>query len=234
MHFDPPLEEVVFLQRYKRFLTDVSRPSGEIITIHCPNSGSMRNCQPVNGRAWMSDSKNPKRKLRHTLEMVEVDGALCGINTHRANALAEEAIRRGRINSLTGYQSIRREVRYGLEKSRIDLLLSTGDTHCYVEVKNVTMGSHDGIARFPDAVTTRGRKHLRELCEMVKMGHRAVLLFCGSRSDTRVIKPADDIDPQYGTALRAAQIQGVEIMAYGCRMSPKYWVMEHPLQVDLS
>lgn len=226
MQFDPPLIEAIFLKRYKRFFTDVKLADGSTLTVHCPNSGSMKNCQPVGGRAWISDSGNPKRKLRHTLELIEVDGAGICVNTQRPNRLVEEAIVDGTIAELQGYDGIRREVRYG-ERSRIDLLLERGGAaegdeaeRCYVEVKNVTMGVGDGVTRFPDAVTTRGTKHLRELMAMVEEGHRAVLMFCAGRSDTRRVEPADDIDHTYGATLREAARAGVELLAYRCVVSP--------------
>ena len=162
MRFNEPLIECVFLKRYKRFLVDVRLKDGSVITVHCPNSGSMKACQPVEGRAWISDSKNPARKLRHTLEIIEVDGVLVCVNTQRPNGLIEEAIRDGVIAELQGYEELKREVKYGAERSRIDILLSRGDELCYVEVKNVTLGASDGLNRFPDAVTTRGAKHLRD------------------------------------------------------------------------
>jgi len=212
-----PFIEVTFLRRYKRFLCDVLLPDGDEITVHCANSGSMKNCQPTGGRAWISDSGNPKRKLRHTLEVVEIDGARAMVNTRRPNRLVEEAIVAGVLPGFAEYPRVRREVRYG-EKSRIDLLLEAGPKDaptalCYVEVKHVTLGVGDGRSLFPDAVTTRGTKHLRELMSMVEAGHRAVLVFCAGRDDTRVVGPADDIDPTYGRTLREAAAAGVELMA---------------------
>ena len=220
MRFDTPLIPCTFVRRYKRFLADVRLADGTELTVHCPNSGSMRRCQPVGGQAWISDSKNPQRKLRHTLELVSLDGVPICVNTHRANGLAEEAIRAGVITELGGYPVLRREVRYGNEKSRIDILLEGEQGRCYVEVKNVSLDADDGVGRFPDAVTTRGTKHLRELVAMVAEGHRAVLLFCAAKPDFRVIEPADDIDPVYGKTLRSAAAAGVELLAYRCDISP--------------
>lgn len=218
MRFDEPLTEATFLRRYKRFFCDVRLPDGAELVVHCPNSGSMKNCQPVGGRAWISDSKNPKRKLRHTLEVVEVDGARALVNTARPNALVEEAIAAGVIAELGGYARIRREVKYGAENSRIDLLLERGEANvterCYVEVKNVTLGVGDGACLFPDAVTSRGTKHLRELMAMVEAGHRAALVFCAGRDDARWVGAADEIDPEYGETLRLAARSGVELLAY--------------------
>lgn len=233
MVFDPPLIECVFLKRYKRFLADVRLPDGTELTVHCPNSGSMKHCQPPDARAWISDSQNPKRKLRYTLELIEVDGSMVCVNTQRPNALAEEAIHAGRIEALTGYATVNREVKFG-EKSRIDFQLVDGDRVCWVEVKNVTMGVGDGISRFPDAVTTRGRKHLLELKTAVEQGHRGVLLFCVGRDDTRVVQPADDIDPQYGETLRAVKAAGVEIIAHRLDITPEAMHMNAAVPVELS
>ena len=224
MLYPEPLIPCTFLRRYKRFLTDVRLEDGSEITVHCANSGSMKNCQPEGGRAWISDSHNPKRKLRHTLEVLELaPGVLAGVNTHRPNALAQEAIESGLIPKLAGYGALKREVKYGSQNSRIDLLLSEhpkDERRCYVEVKNVTLGVGEGVARFPDAVTKRGTKHLQELMEMVREGHRAVLLYCAGRTDTVIIEPADDIDPVYGRTLREAVAAGVEIMAWRLEIEP--------------
>ncbi len=233
MRFEEPLIECVFIKRYKRFLVDVELADGEIITVHCPNSGSMKGCQPEGGRAWISDSKNPKRKLRHTLEILEIDGVLVCVNTQRPNALMEEGIRLGVIDELQDYTELKREVRYGTEKSRIDILLTRGDERCYVEVKNVTLGGPDGVNQFPDAVTSRGTKHLRELMAMVSEGHRAVLLFCGSRADVKVIEPADEIDPVYGQTLREAANAGVELLAYALDVQPDELRVSHAVPVRL-
>lgn len=221
MKFPKSLIEGRFVRRYKRFFADVEGPGGEVLVAHCPNSGSMESCKTPGARAWVSPSDDPRRKLRYTLEIVESHGALAGVNTALPNHLAEEAVRAGVVAELQGYDGLRREVRYGSERSRIDLLLERGDERCYVEVKNVTLGDGGEVARFPDAVTARGTKHLRELTQMVAEGHRAVLLFCVSRTDARVVEPADDIDPQYGRTLREAAAAGVEVLAYRCAISPE-------------
>ena len=233
MTIDKPLIEVKFLRRYKRFLTDVEMPSGEVMTVHCPNSGSMKGCDKPNSRAWISDSENPKRKLRYTLEIIEIDGVLIAVNTQRPNHLVEEAIKSGIITELSGYPTIRREVKYGQENSRIDLLLEDGDRRCFVEVKNVTMGDKTGLAQFPDAVTKRGTKHLRELMDVVAHGDRAVLVFCVSRTDATTVRPADAIDPEYGKTLRAAATAGVEILAYRCVIEPPKLILSRPVEVSL-
>ena len=219
MQLQKKLQEGVLLKRYKRFLADITTQAGESITIHCPNTGSMKNCQEPGSRIWYSDSENPNRKYACTWELVEVDNKhIVGINTGLANKLVHEAITSNRIIELTTYESIRTEVAYGEQKSRIDLLLEgtakDPDALCYVEVKNVSLGLGDGLGSFPDAITTRGQKHLQELLHMHSLGHRAVLLFCVQHSGIRRIIPADNIDPEYGRLLREVASKGVEVIAY--------------------
>ena len=219
MQLQKKLQEGVLLKRYKRFLADIKTQAGESITIHCPNTGSMKNCQEPGSRIWYSDSENPNRKYACTWELVEVDNKhIVGINTGLTNKLVHEAITSNRIIELTTYESIRTEVAYGEQKSRIDLLLEgtakDPDALCYVEVKNVSLGLGDGLGSFPDAVTTRGQKHLQELLHMHSLGHRAVLLFCVQHSGIRRIIPADNIDPEYGRLLREVASKGVEVIAY--------------------
>lgn len=215
MKFSPPLLHGKLLKRYKRFLADVELPSGEQITIHCPNTGSMKNCNDPGADVWFSDSQNPKRKYQHTWEIVAVaEGtAKAGINTGLANKLVKEAIVDGVIKELQGYGSIRTEVKYGHENSRIDLLLENEGQQCFVEVKNATLGEGE-VCYFPDAVTERGRKHLRELAAMVEEGHRAVLLFAVQHTGVKEMRPADHIDSAYGETLRAVKAAGVEVLAY--------------------
>jgi len=233
MRFDPPLQSGVLIQRYKRFLADVQLDSGEQITLHCPNTGSMKNCAEPGWRVWFSDSGNAQRKYRHTWELVQMaEGAMVGVNTGRANALVKEAISACAIPSLQGYDSIRSEVKYGSENSRIDLLLERPGATCHVEVKSVTLG--DGrIGYFPDAVTERGRKHLRELMAMAEKGNRAVLFFCVQHTGIECVRPADHIDPAYGKQLREAAESGVEIMAWRWQLSQRECRIEVPLPVQL-
>lgn len=213
MLFEPPLISATLVRRYKRFLADVVLASGEEITVHCPNTGSMKNCVVPHSPCYLSDSNNPKRKYRYTLELVTTpDGDLAGVNTGRANALVEEAIRAGVVPELAGYQ-IQREQKYGEEGSRIDLLLSRGEERCFVEVKNVTLAEPGGQGLFPDAVSARGAKHLRELMYVRAQGHRAVLFFCVQHTGVNLVSPADDVDAVYGQLLREAAGAGVEIFA---------------------
>ncbi|PCJ45430.1 MAG: DNA/RNA nuclease SfsA [Moraxellaceae bacterium] len=234
MQYPEPLITGTLVKRYKRFLADVTLNDGTEITIHCANTGSMKNCADPGSAVWFSDSHNEKRKYRHTWEIVAVEGgALAGINTGLANKLAQEAIELGVIPELSGYAGLRREVGYGQEKSRIDILLEdSARPPCYVEVKNVTLG-RGKIAAFPDAVTERGRKHLRELISVVEKGERAVLLFCVQHTGVTSVVPADDIDPQYGKAIRQAAAAGVEIMAWQADISTTEITLVRELPVYL-
>lgn|SRR5690606_12116713 len=235
MQFEPPLQSGILIKRYKRFLADVQLEDGSDITLHCPNTGSMKNCAEPGSRVWFSDSGNDKRKYRHTWELVQVqDNAIAGINTGRANALVLEALQSGAIDALAGYETIRSEVKYGSENSRIDLLLEAkGRPSCFVEIKSVTLGE-GAVGYFPDAVTERGRKHLRELISMVEQRQRAVLFFCVQHTGVKVVKPADHIDPAYGKQLREAAESGVEVLAWRWQLSPQGAIVDCALPVDLS
>ena len=238
MQFDPVFQQGVLLKRYKRFLADVRLPNGEEITIHCPNTGSMKNCLAEGSDCWFSTSDNAKRKYPNTWEIATTpDGDLAGVNTGRANSLVVEAIENDVIEELQGYGALKTEVRYGEEKSRIDVFLSDGGDgrDCYVEVKNVTLrDDSDGIAGqglFPDSVSTRGTKHLRELGLMVEQGHRAVLLFCVQHSGIKTVSAATKIDPEYAETLKTVVEKGVEVYAYRARLSDREIVLADALPV---
>lgn len=222
MQFPDPLIPGRLQRRYKRFLSDVRLENGEEVVAHCANPGSMLGLADPGARVWLSPASNPARKLRWSWELVEVASekgdALVGINTGRANALAEEALTAGRLPELAGYDGWRREVRYGTG-SRVDFLLE-GATPCYLEIKSVTLKRGPGLAEFPDAVTARGKRHLAELAAMVQQGHRAVLLFLVQRGDCERVAVAQDIDPAYAAALTEAQAAGVEILCYNCCLTP--------------
>jgi len=227
----PPLIAGTLIRRYKRFLADVTLEDGSVVTVHCPNSGSMKGCAVSGSRVFLSRSTNPGRKYPHTWELVESDGFWAGINTGLPNRLAAEAIGDGTIRELRGYTTIRPEVPYG-EHSRIDLLLESAAGRCFVEVKNVTLveGSR---ALFPDAVTIRGQKHLNELMRVVREGDRGVLLFTVQRGDGESVSPADAIDPEYGQLLRQAVEYGVEALAYRALVTPEQIRLTERLPVIL-
>lgn len=222
------------IKRYKRFLADVQLDDGQEVTAHCPNTGSMKNCAEPGSRVWLKDSGNPKRKYPLGWELVEVEGRyLASINTGRANALIKEAIENGVISQLQGYSEIRSEVKYG-ENSRIDLLLKEdAQPQVWVEIKNVTLLEDDGWGSFPDAVTTRGAKHLKELMHRVEQGDRAAMVFCVPHTGIQKVRPADQIDPEYGRLLREAKAAGVEVMAYAASIDGRSIVIDKELPVVL-
>ena len=232
MRFEPALEEGRLVRRYKRFFADIETASGPL-TIHCANTGSMLNCLNPGGRVWFSRNDDPKRKLRGTWELGETPhGRLACFNTGRANALVEEALHAGVIAELAGFAELRREVRYGAENSRADFRLEFASGPAYVEVKSVTLG-FDGsdVAAFPDAVTQRGAKHLRELAALARAGVRTVQLYCVSLSGIRAVRAAEEIDPTYAAGLRDAKAAGVEVLAYGAELSPEGITLVRRLEV---
>ena len=233
MNFHAPLLKGRLIKRYKRFMADVELETGETVTAHCANSGSMLSVNEPGAEVWLSPAQNPDRKLKFTWEMIRIGRSLVGINTSHPNALVAEAIEAGKIKELTGYETLRREVKYG-KNSRIDVLLEDPKKGlCYVEVKNVTMRRDlkaGAPVEFPDGVTARGAKHLVELSHMVKQGHRAVMFYLVQRGDgAGGVTIARDIDPEYGKALDKARKLGVEIVAYGCKLTPQAVTVAKPL-----
>ena len=219
MRFPSKLVEGRLIRRYKRFLADVQLGDG-VVTAACPNTGSLMGCCEAGNRVWLSESDSATRKYRHTWEIVEVGKVMIGINTGLPNALVSEAIANGTIAELAGYTGFRREVAYGEEGSRVDLVLDAeAREDCYVEVKNVTAAASKGVALFPDCVSERGSKHLRELIRLKARGLRSVQLYCVQRGDVNEVRPADGIDYEYGRMLREAIAAGVEVLAYRARVS---------------
>lgn len=233
MEFDANLIEGRLIRRYKRFLADVELRDGRIVTVHTPNTGSMMGCSEPGLRVWLRDTGNSSRKYPLSWELVEdKQGTLIGINTGLANQLVVDAIFEGLIAALQGYAVLRREVPYGERRSRIDILLQDPSRlDCYVEVKNVTLLDEGMCARFPDAVTARGTRHLHELQAVAAAGCRAVMVFCVQRGDAKTFAPADTIDPQYGAQLRAAARVGVELMAYQAAIDTRSIRLVKPLPI---
>ncbi len=234
MLFSPPLKPGRLIARYKRFLADVVTPEGETLTIHCANTGAMTGCATPGDRVWYSTSDSLTRKYPHSWELTETQqGHWICVNTLRANQLVKEALAADLIPALSGYQRCQAEVKYGAEKSRIDFLLQAGDRrNCYIEVKSVTL-LHQGKGYFPDAVTVRGQKHLRELSAVAAAGHRAVLLFAVLHSGIEDVSPARHIDARYADQLVQAQQDGVEILAYRADLSPAGLFLKMPVTVTL-
>ncbi len=223
MRFPSPLISGVLVERYKRFLADVRLEDGTVVTAHCTNTGSMMGCNAPGSRVYLSDQSGRGRKLNYTWEIIRVGRTLVGINTLAANRLAREGIETGRIDELRGYEKLRPEfaTRPG---TRLDFLLEghpqRPSERCFVEVKNVTLAV-DRVAAFPDAVSLRGAKHLQELMRLRQDGHRAVLLFVIQRGDCSAIRPADEIDPEYGRVLRQSVRTGVEVLAYLAKVTER-------------
>ena len=233
MEFPDPLIPGTLIKRYKRFLSDIALDSGDVVVAHCANTGSMLGLTDPGLRVWLSPARNPERKLRYTWEMVRIGESLVGINTAHPNAIVEEAVRARQIEALAGYPELRREVRYG-QNSRIDLLLDGAEAPaCYVEVKNVHLMRRAGLAEFPDAVTKRGAKHLGELTDVVRAGHRAAMVYLVQREDCESFAIAGDIDPDYARAFQAAREAGVEAFVYACRLTPQAIVLDRPLKTTL-
>lgn len=231
MNFPFPLLRGTLIKRYQRFLADVRLEGGEVVTAHCPNSGSLLHNKEPGLEVWLSRSSNPSRKLAYTWELARTaQDHWVMIHAAKANALTLEAIENGTVKELQGYESIRAEVKYGHQNSRIDLLLERPDERCYVEVKSVTL-LENGTLMFPDAVTVRGQKHLQELMAMKNEGRRAVIFFAALHDGSRRFAPAAHIDPDYAKLLKKAVDAGVEIVAYGAEISPKSVVLRHPLSI---
>lgn len=228
----PPLIKARLIKRYKRFLADVELENGDVVVAHCANSGSMLGLKDEGNTVYLSANTNPKAKLDWRWELVDVNGTLVNINTSRPNHIVEEGILDGTIVELQGYGNLRREVKYGAG-SRIDLLLeqsSTGPDLCYVEVKSVTLAEGDQ-ALFPDAVTARGAKHLDELIQMIKNGHRAVMVYLVGRGDCTSFAAARDIDPHYASKLDEAMTCGVEALAYDCDITTDHIRVRGPVPI---
>lgn len=231
MFFSPPLVTATFVKRYKRFLVDVELTDGTILTIHCPNTGSMRSCSTPGSLAAFSESNNPKRKYPHTLEMIQDNSTWVGVNTSRTNSLVAEAITTGRIEEFKEVDSLRQEVKVSA-KSRLDLALYQGQKTTYIEIKNCSLVENE-CAMFPDAVTERGKKHLNELIVLASEGFGACIFFLVQRADATRFAPAREIDPQYATTLKEASRKGVLILAYRAEVSPEGIEVVQKLPIEL-
>ncbi|WP_075996561.1 DNA/RNA nuclease SfsA [Salaquimonas pukyongi] len=230
MKFVDELISCTLIRRYKRFLADVQMPDGSVITVHCPNPGAMLGLDAPGSRAWISDSRNPARKLRHTLEIVEADGTLVGINTNLPNRLAREAMENG-LAPLRPGATILAEQKYG-ENRRIDFLISEEDRPpCFIEVKNVHLVRRRGLHEFPDCKTARGTKHLGELIRQVEAGNRAMMLYIIQRWDGDRFSIASDLDPAYARAFADAKGAGVEMLALKCRITPEEITAVEPVEI---
>ena len=224
MRFSERLIRGRLIKRYKRFLADIEIENGRVIVAHCANPGSMLNLLEPGAEVWLSRARNPNRKLKYTWEIIKCEGFLVGLNTSLPNKIVEDAIQNEIVKELLGYDSLEREVKYG-QNSRIDILLRNSFApDCYVEVKSVTLKRpeiRDKVAEFPDSVTKRGTKHLHELSALVANGKRAVMFYLVQREDCNKFSIAGDIDPDYAEAFTTAWAAGVEMLCYGCSISPE-------------
>ena len=234
MEYTPALQSATLIKRYKRFLADIVTPQGETLTIHCANTGAMTGCATPGDTVWYSTSASKTRKYPHSWELTETQsGEMICVNTLRANALVQEALTAGQIPELAGYDTLRTEVKYGSENSRIDFLLQNEDRpDCYIEVKSVTLLQQEN-GYFPDAVTIRGQKHLRELSQIALSGQRAVLFFAVLHSGICNVQPARHIDARYAALLAQAIQDGVELICYKAQLAPSGITLTTPLQIEV-
>lgn len=218
MKFDSNTFEAIIHKRYKRFMSDIELPDGQMVVAHVPNTGSMKTCWEAGWKALVTHIDDPKRKLKYTLQLTHNGDSWICVNTSLTNKLVQEALEQGTIKELSGYSNIKPE--HKVLDSRLDFFLTghPSQPDAYIEVKNVTL-VQDGLASFPDAISTRGQKHLKDLIQLKNTGARAVMLYVLNRSDAHMFSPADDIDPTYGQLLREAHEQGVEILVYQCKLS---------------
>ncbi|MBT7260272.1 MAG: DNA/RNA nuclease SfsA [Desulfobacula sp.] len=229
----PQLTSGILIQRYKRFLADIILETGEKVTAHCPNSGSMKGCAIPGSPVWLSTSLNPKRKYKYTWELIKTPETMIGINTLVPNKLVKQSIENDLIKELSGYDQVKAEVKTS-SHTRLDLLLEKESKEkCYVEIKNCTL-VEEGIAMFPDAVTTRGQKHLDELEHLVSQGHRGVIFFLIQRMDAKLFKPADMIDKIYAQKLKKVVANGVEIVVKDTSIDTKLISIRNAVPVDLN
>ena len=217
----PPLEQGVLQRRYKRFLADLETVDGQLLTVHCPNTGAMTGCAEPGSHAWFSRSDNPKRKYPHTLEIVQTPHGCVSVNTGRANNLVGEALERGVIAQLAGALEIKAEAKIPEGNGRFDFHVKLADTQAWVEVKSTTLFLSDGVGAFPDAVSSRALKHVEALVKRVQAGDRGVLIFCAQHIGIQSVRAAHEIHPEYADALHAAISEGVEVLAYGCETDLK-------------
>lgn len=230
MRFSNNLICGTLVKRYKRFLADVALENGTIVTAHCPNTGAMTGCAEPGFKVWLSSNNDPKRKLKYTWEIaVDHDHHLIGINTHNANKLVFEALSKRRMAEFAAFRQYRREVKFGNENSKVDFLLSNSDhAQMYLEVKSVTL-AQNGLGLFPDTVTARGQKHLRELTSMALQGNNAGILFCVQHTGIKRVAIAKKLDPEYFELMRRAIKAGVKVFAYGCDITEKEIVLNRQL-----
>jgi sugar fermentation stimulation protein A len=230
LNFKQPLVHGILIKRYKRFLADIKLDDGSEVIAHCTNSGSMKSCLENGAEVYLTQVTDPKRRTKFTWEMIKIGGSWVGINTGNPNKLAFETISSGQISDLTGYTNVKREVAFG--DSRFDIFAENETEKCFIEVKNVTL-KEGKFALFPDAVTTRGQKHLKTLMEVKTSGMRAVMLYIVQRTDVEIFAPATEIDPDYAKALKLAVVAGVEVIVIQVEVMPEGIYIKKKLPVEI-
>ena len=230
MKFNKKLLQGTLIKRYKRFFVDI-KYKDKIITAHCPNSGSMMGLLDKGNKVWFSKSNDPKRKLKYTLEIIEVENEKIGINTLLTNKIVFEALDNRKIKSLIKFKNIKREVRFS-DKTRFDFFLSNNKEKCFLEVKNVTLLREKKVAEFPDAITSRGTKHLNELCEAKRKGFQSYILYLIQREDCDSFKIAKDIDEKYKVTYEKALKSGVKVLCYDCKLSDEEIKINNQIKHD--
>jgi sugar fermentation stimulation protein A len=232
VRFEQQLIEGTLVRRYKRFLADVRLTNGDEVTVHCANPGSMMGCSDPGSKVLISENEDPRRKLKHQLEIIYAGRTPVGIHTGRPAGVVSEAIEKGKIEELAGYATMRRDVRFGRD-NRIDLLLEgNGLRSCYIEVENVTL-ARDSVAFYPDAINERGPQRMSDLTDIVREGNRAMIMFVAQRSDVQSFRPADHIDAEFGQALRDAVARGVEPVCYRAKVTRRGIELDLRLPVDM-
>ena len=231
MIFENKLLSGVFIKRYKRFFVD-AKINGETVVAHCPNTGSMLGLLKAGNKVWLTKSNNPKRKLKYTLQIIEEDGKKIGINTHLTNKIVLDALKNNRIKELEKNSVIKPEVKFG-ENTRFDFLITKKNYKAFIEVKNVTLSRKTGIAEFPDAVTSRGAKHINELIKASKKGYKIYIAFVIQREDCKKFEIAKDIDPEYSKLLTKAVKKKLNILCYDCKFSPKGIILNNKIKFKI-
>ena len=230
MKFSNNLIKAKFVKRYKRFFSDHILENGQLVTAHCPNTGAMTGVAKEGVTSWLSESDNPKRKLKWTWELTQENDTIVGVNTHNPNKIIQEAINNKEIKELLNYKTLKREVKYGVN-SKIDIFLQDENkVNCYVEIKNVHLSREKGLAEFPDGITSRGTKHLNELINATKKGFKSYLLFVIQREDCNKFMIAKDIDPEYSKTLIKAIKHNVKILCYDCKFLSKGIILNNKIK----
>ena len=231
MNFEDKLISGQFVKRYKRFFVDV-KIDGKIITAHCPNTGSMYGLLKKNNKVWLTKSNNPNRKLKYTLQIIQDKKTKVGVNTHLTNKIVLEALQNNLIKEFDKTIEIKPETKFG-NNTRFDFLVTENNLKSFIEVKNVTLSRKKGVAEFPDAITSRGLKHIRELIKANEKGYKIYILYLIQRNDCKSFKIADDIDPEYSDSLSKAVKKNLNVLCFDCKFSPKGIILNQKVKFKI-